>query len=96
MLWRMESGLAASSSAPGCQASPHNQRNEQEIARGHLWIGLPDAAPTLLDRTSPDLFDCREIRSVSKGWSSYVAFKSQFAALEGSNGARRHMNADAT
>ena len=78
----------------------HSQCDEQEIVRGHLRMGLPSAAPTLLDRrtnlqTSPDLF-CGEIRSVSKGCSSYVAFKSQFAALEGTKGARRHINADAT
>src|SRR5215469_2440590 len=38
----------------------------------------------------------REIRSVSAGWSSYVAFKARFAALEDTNRAGRHINADAT
>ena len=79
----------------------HSQCDEQEIARGHLRMGPPSAAPTLLDRrtnlqTSPDLFVCGEIRSVSKGWSGYVAFKGRFAAQEGTKGARRHINADAT
>ena len=92
------SSLAKRNKVP-CAA--HSRRNEQEVARGHLPMGLPGAARTVLDRrtnlrTSSDLLVCREIRSVSKGWASYVASKGRFAALEATNGARRHINADAT
>jgi hypothetical protein len=60
------------------------------------YFSVTPSQPCHVSGPRHDLLVRGEIRPVTAGWLSYVAFKIRFAALKGANEVGRHINADAT